>query len=68
MEKKQKIVNIDLQALKDAAADKAKGAVSTVGARIGAVKDKAVAGILDKGIALTEKQLKALEGARGKRA
>jgi hypothetical protein len=59
MEKK-KIVSVNLDAIKEKAAE----AVRAVGDRAGRVKDRAVAALLDRGIKLSEKQLKALEQRR----
>ena len=67
----KKIVSVNLDVMKEKAADgvdavkgKAVDAVKAVGARAGKVKDRAVASLLDRGIKLSEKQLKALEEKR----
>ena len=71
MEKKIVSVNLDVMKEKaveglDAVKGKAADAAKAVGARANGLKNKAVASLLDRGIKLSEKQLKALEEKRSK--
>ena len=72
---KEKIVTVNFDAIKAKATTTAKNAASTVGERLAKVttvvksrakaqRDQVVATVLDKGIALSEKQLKSLRKVR----